>query len=443
MKIEKEKIIFEDQIIINGKKILEIPLENIFYQEKKLEYQTNWSDLIPKKKLLSKNIKLTTEGVNSNDIIFDPLKAIGYSQDKLLSIQSKQYIKSLKKKNRGWGKKWEKNFNPPPLNNIAQTLSQEEIEYFLRLHRLDDLNRKEKDNILEIPDPDIRSPSPEPIYNKEGQRINTLNNRVRNKMKLEKNNLIEDCQKMDVGFMTPYDYKEMKRTRKIYLPEYENTDLSYVPIILGPGGRTQQLMEELSNCRISIRGDISSDNRKNYKFKNEKTHVLVQAENDQDLEKGVEIIQRVLKGDSLQTIANSQNKFLKTGYELMAVETILRDFCENCKEEGHKLWSCPYMIKKKNKKKGLGKYLNDLIQCELCKSKTHISRDCPKQKYNEEREDMDIHYQYFKFLKDVKIGDNKLIDLKEGIQDKGFTNFITDYAENEQKNVVRKQIKKD
>lgn len=49
-----------------------------------------------------------------------------------------------------------------------------------------------------------------------------------------------------------------------------------------------------------------------------------------------------MRGESLQTIAGGEKKFIKTGYEMMAVETVLWEFCENCKEEGHKLWSCPY-----------------------------------------------------------------------------------------------------
>lgn len=54
--------------------------------------------------------------------------------------------------------------------------------------------------------------------------------------------------------MTPFDYKKPKRSKKIYLPEYEDSDFSYISIIMGPHGRTQRLLEELSNCRISLRG---------------------------------------------------------------------------------------------------------------------------------------------------------------------------------------------
>jgi len=45
-------------------------------------------------------------------------------------------------------------------------------------------------------DPDLRSPSPEPIYNNEGKRINTREVRKRDAFVRERISLIEDCMKM-------------------------------------------------------------------------------------------------------------------------------------------------------------------------------------------------------------------------------------------------------
>lgn len=58
----------------------------------------------------------------------------------------------------------------------------EEVEYMIRLHRLDDLNKKQQTGFMEVPDPEIRSPSPEPIYDANGIRTNTLEQRVKNEM---------------------------------------------------------------------------------------------------------------------------------------------------------------------------------------------------------------------------------------------------------------------
>ena len=57
-------------------------------------------------------------------------------------------------------------------------------------------------------------------------------------MYLEKNQLIEDCIKLNPNFMKPFDWKEKKKSKKIFVPEFENTNINFVDLVLGPGGRT-------------------------------------------------------------------------------------------------------------------------------------------------------------------------------------------------------------
>ena len=45
---------FKDQIIIDGKKIIEIPVQNLFFEEKDMEIKTKFSDP-PKKHKIKKN----------------------------------------------------------------------------------------------------------------------------------------------------------------------------------------------------------------------------------------------------------------------------------------------------------------------------------------------------------------------------------------------------
>ena len=66
---------------------------------------------------------------------------------------------------------------------------------------------------------------------------------------------------------------------------------------------------------------------------------------------------------------------------MMALETVLRDVCKNCKEEGHKIWNCPYMNISANKNKSKTDELMSLIKCQLCNAISHLTRDCPKFKY--------------------------------------------------------------
>ena len=55
-------------------------------------------------------------------------------------------------------------------------------------------------------DPELRSPSPEPVYDKKGFRLNTWENRMKSNLIVEKDNLIEECKEIDPNFIVPVDY---------------------------------------------------------------------------------------------------------------------------------------------------------------------------------------------------------------------------------------------
>lgn len=187
--------------------------------------------------------------------------------------------------------------------------------------------------------------------------------------------MIEECQRMNIGFMTPYDWKPMKKSRRIYLPEYDNPELNYVSLVIGHRGKTQRILEEKSGCRISVQGRMASRNKRPGQYMDEQTHVLVQAETEKELLRGCEMVQSVLRGENVHTIdGRGSGNFIQAGNELVAVEAILRDFCENCREEGHKAWACPYIYNEGlGTKKPIGHGIipnvyNDL-KCQICGDK--------------------------------------------------------------------------
>lgn len=53
----------------------------------------------------------------------------------------------------------------------------------------------------------IRSPSPEPIYNSEGKRLNTREFRVRKKLEEERHVLIQEAMCLNEDYKPPADYK--------------------------------------------------------------------------------------------------------------------------------------------------------------------------------------------------------------------------------------------
>lgn len=73
-----------------------------------------------------------------------------------------------------WGSEYEKTFHPPLLNFIPNTVNDDDLEYIIRLYRLDEIQNKMSNKSKTIfDDDDCRSPSPPYVYNETGKRINT------------------------------------------------------------------------------------------------------------------------------------------------------------------------------------------------------------------------------------------------------------------------------
>ena len=67
--------------------------------------------------------------------------------------------------------------------------------------------------------------------------------------------------------------------------------------IIGPRGMTQKKLEQASGCKISIRGKGSSRSKKLEIDSDDKLHILIQADTDENLQKGVNEIEKILKGE--------------------------------------------------------------------------------------------------------------------------------------------------
>lgn len=418
---------FHEQLMIDDTKIIEIPIERMYYEEQETKKATKWSSRTEREKLTRLKSMVGKEGVRKEAIVFQPAKAV--RGEYRLAIEDGKREQRIR--GRGFGEEWEKTFNPPPLNVVARNLAAEEVEYLLRLHRLDDLNAKQEKNQLEVVDRDVRSPSPEPVYDNSGRRINTLEHRVKSSMAVERNNLVEECRKMEFGFLTPIDWKPLKKTRKIYLPELDNEDLNFAALLMGHRGSTQKVLEELSGCRISMKQRKVDSNVRKFDANEEPTHVLISADSEADLEKGVEMVQKLLSGNSLQQLANEEQKYVKTGYELIAVETVLRAYCENCREEDHKIWNCPYLQKgllTKREEPAKDPFsLGNLLRCQKCGMKNHLTRECRANLESQTQDRAMRDLEFSKFLKDIGAANTQVISIKDASRNAlGNVGFITE-----------------
>jgi len=213
-----------------------------------------------------------TDGRDPNQIIL----GTGYREEE------PQKDKERKRTSK-WGEEWEKSFQPPIYNNIPRGLTIDDVEYLMRLHRLDEITRNLNLNDLEMGDQDIRSPSPDPVYDKNGVRVNTRIVRAKEKLLREKNDLIEECARLRKNFVPPAEYKPPKKSKKIFLPEADGPDNQYIGMVLGPKGTTQKALEGKTGCKISVRGKGSSKQKRMEYDSDEKLHVLIQGDTDEQV----------------------------------------------------------------------------------------------------------------------------------------------------------------
>jgi splicing factor 1 len=78
------------------------------------------------------------------------------------------------------------------------------------------------------------------------------------------------------------------------------------------------------------------------------------------------------------------------------IVTILDDnYCENCKQEGHRTWACPFEMKNKAN-----------VLCSICGETTHPTSDCPERQAYLKRQqtnqiNMLLESQYSQFKSDL------------------------------------------
>ena len=119
-----------------------------------------------------------------------------------------------------WEPAYMKTFTPLAVSSIPDGIDVNEFENLLRKQRLNDISRRLAMNTFEDDDPDLRSPSPDPIYDsKTGKRLNTRLVLHREKYIKEKNDIIGELILYDKNYKPPSDYKPPKKVKIIYILE--------------------------------------------------------------------------------------------------------------------------------------------------------------------------------------------------------------------------------
>ncbi|XP_042506454.1 splicing factor-like protein 1 [Macadamia integrifolia] len=234
-----------------------------------------------------------------------------------------------------------------------------------------------------------RSPSPEPLYDNMGHRINTREYRAREKLTQERREIISQIIKRNPAFKPPPDYRPPKLQKKLYIPMKEYPGYNFIGLIIGPRGNTQKRMEKETGAKIVIRGKGSiKEGRLQQKrdlkpdpSENEDLHVLVEAETQEGLDAAASMVEKLL-----QPVDEGLNEHKRQQLrELAALNGTIRDdeYCRLCGEPGHRQYACPART---------STFKSDVL-CKICGDGGHPTIDCPMKGTTGKK--MDDEYQNF------------------------------------------------
>ncbi|XP_052151994.1 splicing factor-like protein 1 [Oryza glaberrima] len=234
-----------------------------------------------------------------------------------------------------------------------------------------------------------RSPSPEPVYDNLGIRINTREYRARERLNRERQEIISQLIRRNPAFKPPADYRPPKLQKKLYIPMKEFPGYNFIGLIIGPRGNTQKRMEKETGAKIVIRGKgsvkegklLQKRDMKPDPSENEDLHVLVEAETQEALDAAAGMVEKLLT--PVDEVLNEHKR--QQLRELAALNGTIRDdeFCRTCGEPGHRQYACPNRTST----------FKSEVQCKICGDGGHPTIDCPVKGTTGKK--MDDEYQNF------------------------------------------------
>lgn len=286
-------------------------------------------------------------------------------------------------------------------------MSKEQLDTYLLHMRLEEIGRKLRLGDY-VPPEKERSPSPEPIYDSQGKRVNTREYRYRKKLEDERHKLIEEAVRKNPDFKPPADYKKPTKVQdKVYIPAKEFPEINFIGLLIGPRGNTLKKMESESGAKISIRGRGSVKEGKSRTDaaananQEEDLHCLVTADAEEKVAKAVKMINKIIETSA--SVPEGQNELKRQQLrELAALNGTLRDdenqICTNCGATGHRKYECTET-----------QNFTINLTCRICGSHGHTPRDCmernnPEALQQAKQRDQKLDSEYLSLM--AELGEN-------------------------------------
>jgi len=243
-----------------------------------------------------------------------------------------------------------------------------------------------------------RSPSPEPIYDNTGKRLNTREVRKKQELEQRRHEKIMLLKTLNPDYKPPADYRppNIRLHEKVWIPQEEHPEINFVGLLIGPRGNTLKALEQETGARIIIRGKGSIKEGKLLRRdgpmpgENEPLHAYVTGTDMTVIKKACERIQSILDDALIRPDANNllrqhQLRELAVLNGTLRPEDILGGTrCSNCGSDQHKTYECPEQ-----------QNVTANIICSACGAAGHIARDClaPRQGYQAtSNEELDSEY---------------------------------------------------
>eukprot|EP00045_Choanoeca_perplexa_P004309 m.37441 g.37441 ORF g.37441 m.37441 type:complete len:486 (+) comp12501_c0_seq1:116-1573(+) len=282
-----------------------------------------------------------------------------------------------RKKRSRWGDESDVTTNPMLPTVLPSGMSKEDQELYMRKLRVEELSQMLRSGY--VPE-DTRSPSPEPVYNQNGQRLNTKDVRYRIKYEQERHDLVQALLAENPNYRPPADYKppDLRCEDRIHIPQDEFPDINFMGLIIGPRGSTLKKMEGETGAKIMIRGKGSVKEGKAMRGApnpddDDPLFALITAQSHESLKGAVDRVKEIIK--VAIECPEEQNELKKNQLRQLALlngtlreeEQVLR--CRNCGSTEHRTWQCE---EKKN-------FVNDQ-KCAICGGVGHMTKDCKHNK---------------------------------------------------------------
>lgn len=315
--------------------------------------------------------------------------------------------------------RWDKSSHPeaprdkvalPTMINIANADTKAQEIYILQLQIREATNKLGLPS-LGIPiNPKDRSPSPEPIYNSKGIRMNTRQERTKAKLINQRNNAITKLKVLDPSYQPPtcFQYKNSKLEDKIEVPQDEYPQYNFMGLLLGPRGNSLEKIKQKFNCKIIVKGrgslkdgmtGIKKDGTR-FDALDEPMHVMINGPTPEAVKDAGDHIRKLIK---LQVEDPDGEKMVALRaahmHELAVLNGTLKENlikCLNCGREGHKTWECPE-----------SECVTASIICSACGGVGHVTSDCrarrPGEVWNQSSGGAELDEEYDAFLSDLGV----------------------------------------